>query len=203
MRHEEYIIGIDEAGRGPIAGPVAVGVCVISLRALRRVLRLSALPRGRDSKKLSASAREAIYQRLEILQKSGQLRFSVGFGPSTLIDRKGIVYAIRFAMAKALQRLQVDPAHSRVLLDGGLKAPAVFLRQETIIKGDEKKPVIGLASIVAKVLRDRRMVRASLRFSGYGFERHMGYGTRFHYETLRALEPCPLHRKSFLAKMRG
>jgi ribonuclease HII len=115
---------------------------------------------------------------------------------ASVIDEKGIVYAIDLAIERCINRLEIDPATCYIRLDGSLKAPSQF-SQETIIKGDVKEKVIGLASILAKVTRDRYMIRIARRYTQYGFEQHMGYGTKAHREAIARYGRCPIHRCSF------
>lgn len=189
-----YLIGIDEVGRGPIAGPVAVGACV--LLAPRIALSFKNF---KDSKKLSEQQREEWFKRIYAAEKKGLLKTKVTFVSEKVIDSKGLSYAIRSALSTSLTKLKVSPQKSRVLLDGGLKAPAQYLHQTTIIKGDEKELAIALASIVAKVLRDRKMTQLAKKYPGYGFEVHKGYGTKNHYTALRDKGVSMIHRRSFLA----
>ncbi len=192
-----YLIGIDEAGRGPIAGPVAVGVfCVRSPDILRKFAGV------KDSKQLSEKQREEWFLKIQRAFKDGYIHYAVSFSDSTYVDTQGIVPAIRSAMQRALQKLEgfgIVPNKSRVLLDGALKAPEYYLNQQTIIDGDAKRRIIALASICAKVLRDRRMKSLAKKHPGYGFEIHKGYGTRGHYEAIRVKGFSGIHRRSFLS----
>jgi len=165
---------------------------------------LNFFPRGqvRDSKKLSPLLREKIYKSLVVEEALGRISFSVSLASARLIDEKGITFAIRLALSTALAKLRLKPSEAEVLLDGGLKAPKDFQNQKTIIKGDEKEAVIALASIVAKVSRDRKMQAFARKFPGYGFEIHKGYGTRRHYEALAKNGLCPIHRQSFLKSLK-
>ena len=191
-------IGIDEVGRGPIAGPTAVAAFYMHASITPPVLKGKPVPL-RDSKKLSPLQREAWYQALVKAQTAGRCDFAVTMITASQIDKIGIAVAIRLALARSLGR--VAP-HTRlqVLLDGGLRAPEEFKKQTTIIKGDEKEQAIAFASIVAKVTRDRYMTRQAKKFPVYGFEKHMGYGTRAHYDAIRKYGMCILHRRSFLKK---
>jgi ribonuclease HII len=195
------VIGIDEVGRGPIAGPVAVGAFVI--------LKAAEVKRGRffhgvkESKQLSPEAREEWFIKIKKARRIGLVDFSVAFQSAKIIDAKGISYAIRKALAISIEKLKINPAHARVLLDGGLQAPAHFENQKTIIRGDGKETAIALASITAKVLRDRRMVAFSKKHPGYGFEVHKGYGTKAHYRAIKKYGFSSLHRCSFLRKLSG
>lgn len=189
---QPYLIGIDEAGRGPLAGPVSVGAVVLMPHFDRGVL-----DGIRDSKKLTEEARERWYARLQGLRREGVLRFAVAYTSAEKIDRLGIVWAVSSALRRALAELAVNPAEARVLLDGGLRAPKEYLEQKTIIRGDASEPVIALASIAAKVRRDRLMKRLASAYPAYGFEIHKGYGTALHREKIEALGLCDIHRESF------
>lgn len=192
----EYYIGVDEVGRGPLAGPVAVGAVLLKSEILKKN---KAWGSGfKDSKKLSSKAREAWLHKINEARKEGWLEYAVIFVSSKVIDKKGLSYAIRSAVSKALINIKKSPNETKILLDGGLRAPSQYLNQETIIKGDEKELSIALASIVAKVARDKRMVSLSKKFPQYGFEKHKGYGTRAHYEAIKNHGITPQHRKSFL-----
>ncbi len=198
-RKPKYIIGIDEVGRGPLAGPVAVGAVLIYAEHYRRVAKI--FPVVKDSKKLSAKKREEWLVKIREAEKAGLLATAVAFVSSGSIDKKGIAPSIRTALAKALATVtstKGSPLWIRVLLDGGLKAPMEYENQETIIKGDEKELVIALASIVAKVTRDAKMIKLGKKLPAYGFEKHKGYGTRAHYSAIKKYGVTPHHRKTFL-----
>ena len=193
-----YIIGIDEVGRGPLAGPLCVGACAVSRRSSGRTLSLF---RGvKDCKQLSPEKRMRWFERIKSAMAQKRLTVATSFVSEKTIDRRGIAFALKIAICRALKRLGFSPGRCRVLLDGGIKAPRAFPFQETIIGGDEKEPLIALASIAAKVRRDRYMVRLARRFPLYGFEIHKGYGTRAHYRALHLHGLSPVHRKSFLKK---
>jgi len=205
-----YIIGVDEAGRGPLAGPVAVGVCVFEALAYKRYLKLSKgkrLPKGTDSKKLTPESRETWFARLSEMKKAGIVSYAVGFRDASYIDSRGIVPAIKASMAKAisaaLKPFLAEPEECLVLLDGGLRPPAQFCNFKTIIKGDEKEAIIGLASIAAKVLRDRKMLAFDRKYPGYAFAKHKGYGTALHSQQIALLGPSFIHRKTFIKRSRG
>ncbi len=189
-------IGIDEVGRGPIAGPVAVGAFLVLADGFENDIAAFPVPL-RDSKQLSSVQREAWYEKIAEWQADGKCDFSVVMISAGEIDSHGITKAIKKALAEALEEIECDETHL-ILLDGSLHAPNVFYNQITIIKGDEKEPVISLASIVAKVTRDRHMVKVAERYPKYGFERHKGYGTEEHYQAIKKHGLTPLHRKSFL-----
>lgn len=197
---KKYVIGIDEVGRGPLAGPVTVAAV-----AVPRNLQLTTnnLPL-RDSKKLSARQREAWFR---YLKTNPHVAFAISHVTPKVIDRINITRAANRAATKALLRLisnsQYLMSNTRILLDGGLfirvnprRYPRVSAR--TVVRGDERYRAIKLASIVAKVRRDRYMRRKHREFPQYGFDRHKGYGTKAHYRALRKHGPCPLHRKTFI-----
>ena len=201
----QYLVGIDEVGRGPIAGPVAVGAFGISIKNLTEVRRI--FKGVKESKQLSEQQRESWFKVIERTKMLGLVDFAVTFQSEKVIDTKGLSYAIKLALKTSLDKVvsnlfkmsekyRLD--EFRVLLDGGLKAPAEFINQKTIIKGDEKEMVIALASICAKVLRDRKMNALAKKHPRYGFEKHKGYGTRSHYEAIERHGILPIHRKSFL-----
>jgi ribonuclease HII len=215
--HFKYIIGIDEVGRGPLAGPVAVGGFVLLKPEVKRIFK-----GVKESKQLTEQQRETWFALIKKCQNESLVDFAVTFQSEKVIDVKGLSYAIRTALNVSLQKVvgrlpgqrlkrsnqkgtssdvkcgRIQMKDVLVLLDGGLKAPAEYPNQQTIIKGDEKQMVIALASICAKVLRDRRMIAFSRKYPEYGFEKHKGYGSREHYEVLKKCGALPIHRKSFL-----
>lgn len=193
-----HIVGIDEAGRGPLAGPVAVGA--VCIRAEYALVIKKLFKDAKDSKQMTKTAREACFVRMEKCKKEGMMDFAVCFSSASVIDKKGIVPAIRSALERALRRVVPMSYGVHVLLDGGLRAPAEFT-QTTIIRGDETELAISLASITAKVLRDRMMVRYAKKYPNYGFSHHKGYGTKRHYAMIAKFGLSPLHRKSFLHGM--
>ena len=189
----KFLLGVDEAGRGPLAGPVTVGVVLAPLFFDIK----ENFPGVADSKILSAVKREEIFDLLEHYVEAGSLRYIVVFASAHLIDTKGISDTVRQAVYKGVRALAPDAGGHTVLLDGLLRAPAEYA-QKTIIGGDASEPIISLASIAAKVKRDRFMRRLAKQFPGYGFEAHKGYGTRQHYDALGRLGPCAIHRRSFI-----
>lgn len=188
----KYIVGIDEAGRGPLAGPVAVGVTKFKSNFNKKLLRGI-----RDSKKLSEKNREIWFNTANEMKTRGEVEFAVSLVSEKIIDKHGIVYAINLGIKRGLIKLSV-PINSKVFLDGGIKVPEKFHNQKTIIKGDEKIPVISLASICAKVTRDRYMVNLSKKYPKYNFHIHKGYGTLMHRKLIKKHGPSLVHRKSFL-----
>lgn len=189
----DFLIGIDEAGRGPLAGPVAVGVVKVPTD-----FNWGLIPGVGDSKKISSKKREAIFGRALQLKKEGKLDFAVMQTSASYIDAKGIVPAILLAMKRGLARVKADPKDCLIKLDGSLKAPIEF-SQETIIKGDAKELVIGLASILAKVTRDRYMETLSRKsqFINYAFDTHKGYGTKEHRKQIGLNGISTEHRASY------
>ena len=186
------VLGVDEAGRGPLAGPVAVGVvCVEEGFDL-----LSVFPGLNDSKKLSEKRREALFEQLLVCQKEGSVSFCVKSVDAKTIDTSGISPSVRSAVHAGIRALAPDPTDVKVYLDGLLHAPDEYA-QETVVGGDALIPAIMLASIAAKVSRDRLMVRLSAEYPAYGFEAHKGYGTKAHQAAIRAHGLSPLHRRSF------
>lgn len=188
-------VGVDEAGRGPLSGPVAIGVCVVP-GGFRIPKSVSGVPL-RDSKKLTENGREIWFSQIKKWQKEGRLDFCVTLIPEKIIDKKGIVFAINSGISKSFQKLKIANS-SNIYLDGGLRAPLVLKKQKTIVKGDEKIPVISLASICAKVTRDKYMKKLAKKYPEYGFEIHKGYGTKAHYLAIKKNGISRVHRKSFL-----
>jgi ribonuclease HII len=192
----EAVIGIDEVGRGPLAGPVAVGTFQILHPEFDALVERFPVPL-QESKHLSRQQREAWFRQIEYWQQEGVCDFAVAMASAQEIDRHGISKAIRKALAEALDMMECG-FDALVLLDGALHAPPQFKNQITIVHGDEREKVIALASIVAKVLRDRHMRKLAERYPQYGFEQHMGYATDEHHAALKRHGPSPVHRKSFL-----
>lgn len=191
---QNSLVGIDEAGRGPLAGPVAVGIAVVPGK-----FDWSKLPGVNDSKKLTEKKREEIFKAAQRLKAAGQLDYAVSMVAAKVIDKTGIVPSINLAMERALRSLELEPNDCSVKLDGGLKAPHIYVYQETIIKGDSKEKVIGLASIMGKVTRDHYMVRKSKDsiFAPYDFATHKGYGTKKHRASIAKYGMSTEHRESF------
>lgn len=187
-----YVIGVDEAGRGPLAGPVSVGIACVSPQ-----FDWNLLSGVNDSKQLTERKREEIYTRTRELSQAGLLEYSVSLVSARVIDRIGITAAVRLGIKRCFDRLAKDPSTVSVKLDGLLKAPSEYMLQETIVKGDQKEKVIGLASIMAKVTRDRYMVRKGKEFPLYGFEVHKGYGTQKHITAIKQYGVSDFHRRSF------
>lgn len=177
------ICGIDEAGRGPLAGPVVAGAVILPKDC--EILYLN------DSKKLSPAKREALYE--EIMEKAEAV--GVGMASPARIDEINILQATYEAMREAVDNLGVTP---ELLLNDAVTIPDVSIPQVPIIKGDAKSVSIAAASIIAKVTRDRLMVQYDEILPGYGFARHKGYGSKDHIEAIRRLGPTPIHRQTFI-----
>ena len=177
------ICGIDEAGRGPLAGPVAAGAVILPKDC--RILYLN------DSKKLSPARRDALFD--EIREKA--VAFSIGISSPERIDEINILQATYEAMRKAVAGLSVQPD---LLLNDAVTIPEVNIRQVPIVRGDAKSVSIAAASILAKVTRDRMMEEYDAMWPEYGFAKHKGYGTAQHIAALKEYGPCPIHRRSFI-----
>lgn len=192
----KLVLGVDEAGRGPLAGPVAVGVIAIA----EGYDLLTVFPGLNDSKKLSEKKREELFRILQQEIRAGTIHASVQLVSASHIDKGGIAPAIRHALAKGIERLLPNPEEGKIYLDGSLKAPPEYA-QETIVGGDGLVPAIMLASIAAKVTRDKHMEKLAELHPLYGFEKHKGYGTKAHIEAIREHGPCVEHRRSFLGNI--
>lgn len=188
--HEDcaLICGIDEAGRGPLAGPVVAGAVILPKNS--RILYLN------DSKKLSEKRREELFVRI---QKEA-LAWSVGIAEPERIDEINILQDTYEAMRKAIQGLPQKPD---LLLNDAVTIPDVEIAQIPIVKGDAKSLSIAAASILAKVTRDHMMMEYDKIYPEYGFGKHKGYGTAAHMEAIRRFGPCPIHRRTFIKKIVG
>lgn len=197
----KYIVGIDEVGRGPLAGPVSVGIFAIpytTWNAHNRRFKKQGLT---DSKKLSAEVRAQWVRIFKDMRTEQTVAFTVVSASPQRIDTEGIAVVIRKSIAIGLRRLGIGE-HDVIKLDGSLKAPDIFVNQETIIKGDAKHSAIAAASVVAKVHRDAYMVRQAAKHPHYGFDEHKGYGTKKHRQTISMHGLSPLHRASFCRNYR-
>jgi ribonuclease HII len=187
-RFEGAVAGIDEAGRGPLAGPVFAAAAMID----RARVDAGLLAMIDDSKKLTPARREAAH---EAMVASGVVEFAVAEASVEEIDRLNILQATFLAMRRALAALAVSPALA--LVDGNRVPPGLGCRAETVVGGDAHSYSIAAASIFAKVARDRHMASLAAAFPGYGWERNRGYGSAQHLEALKLLGPTPHHRMSF------
>lgn len=179
------IAGIDEVGRGPLAGPVVAAAVILPLDS-----DAPWLLQVRDSKRLSPRKREFLSESI----REAAVAISIGAVSPETIDEKGIVASTRLAMRYAVEQLPQTPDF---LLIDAITLPELAIPQEGIIRGDALSLSIAAASIIAKVARDRLMIEFDSRYPGYGFSRNKGYATREHLSNLRLLGPCPIHRMSF------
>lgn len=186
----KLIVGIDEVGRGPLAGPVTIGIVVS---------RISIdIPELNDSKRMTEAARLRVYSIAQKMRSKGALSFGVFSSHARTVDAYGINKSIERAITRGLSALLPNPDGTTVFLDGLLSAPSKY-QQKTVIHGDSLIPVISLASVIAKVRRDRYMADViDRRYPAYGFSRHKGYGTPEHLSALSRLGPSVVHRRSFL-----
>ena len=182
------LAGIDEAGRGPLAGPVVAAACILPVRFN--------LPGLNDSKMLTESKREKLYSQIQ----AQALDYALGSAEPAEIDALNILQATKLAMKRAIEGLKVRPHY---LMIDALTLPSVKLPQLPLIGGDLISATIAAASILAKVTRDRLMVELDTLYPEYAFSKNKGYGTSEHMQVLRRLGPCPLHRRSFAPVKRG
>lgn len=184
----QCICGVDEAGRGPLAGPVCAAAVILPPHV--------DLPGLNDSKKLTDKRRRELYPKIKELA----LAYGIGFASHDEIDEINILQATYLAMERAISQLKILPDY--VLIDGN-GAKDFGFPYETVVKGDSLSASIAAASVLAKVARDDWMLEQAKQYPQYGFEVHKGYGTKAHYEALRESGPCPIHRMSFLKKFYG
>ncbi len=184
----QVVCGIDEAGRGPLAGPVYAAAVILPLD-----LEIEGL---NDSKKLTEKKREALFD--IICEKA--VSYSIGIATEEEIDEINILNATFLAMRRAVDGLSVKPDYA--LIDGN-QHPGLSIQDETVVKGDGKSMSIAAASILAKVSRDRFMLELAEKYPEYCFEKHKGYGTKLHYEMIEKYGVAPIHRRSFLKKILG
>lgn len=188
--------GLDEAGRGPLAGPVVATAVNIGGGASDNLIRNLKV---KDSKQLTARQREYFYK---LIIKNRNIKWGIGIVSEKIIDKINILEATKLAMAKAIKSLESKleeispPKIDYLILDGNMKLN-IDIPQKSIVKGDEKVFSCALASIIAKVIRDRVMIKYHKRYPQYHFHLNKGYGTRFHFRILEKKGPCLIHRKSF------
>ena len=184
----EIICGVDEAGRGPLAGPVCAAAVILPKGLV--------IPGLNDSKKLTDKRRRELMP----IIKEQALAYGIAFASHEEIDQINILQATFLAMERALAELKMKP--DLALIDGN-RQKDFGINVETVVKGDSRSANIAAASVLAKVTRDDYMEAMALEYPGYGFEIHKGYGTKAHYEALRSLGPSPIHRMTFLKKFYG
>jgi ribonuclease HII len=185
---EEYLIGIDEAGRGPLAGPVAIGISFIPKQFQKEVFSFLKKSGLNDSKQVKEKTREELYEMLVIFKKEQKIKWEVMLVSAKVISKKGISHAISFGIQKGLEKLKIKTIEKNTTLelDGALKVPqGNWKKSSIIIKGDSIKPSIMIASILAKVTRDRHMKKLSKKYPQYNFEIHKGYGTQKHRDLIK------------------
>lgn len=183
-----HIAGLDEAGRGALAGPVVAAAVIFPLNAPNFHEFLCEV---NDSKQLTAVTRERLYK----LIVENALAYGIGSTPAPLVDEIGIIPATKQAMINAVSRLSITADF--LLIDGRIRLNSLPTPQQSIIRGDEKSLNIAAASILAKVTRDRQMIQLDGQYPQYGFARHKGYGTAYHLAALEQFGPCAIHRHSF------
>ena len=184
----QAVCGVDEAGRGPLAGPVFAAAVILPPNLMIDGLN--------DSKKLSEKKREILYDKIKNLA----LSYAVSFATESEIDEINILNATFLAMKRAVEGLSLVP--DVVLVDGN-RSPNLKIPTQTLVKGDSLSASIAAASILAKVERDRLMKNLSQKYPEYAFEKHKGYGTKIHIDLIKKYGPCRIHRKSFLKKILG
>jgi ribonuclease HII len=188
----KYVVGIDEAGRGPLAGPVSASAVFIPQKYFTNAKKIKSV---KDSKQLSERKRKEVFNEL---MKDKNIKWGIGIVSEKIIDKINILEATKLAMIKAVKDLEkrnkvkVD----FVILDGRMKIN-IDIDQESIIKGDDKVFSISAASIIAKVIRDELMIKYDKKHPQYNFKKHKGYGTKEHIKNIHKYGICPIHRKSF------
>jgi ribonuclease HII len=185
--HHPHIAGVDEVGRGALFGPVVAAAVILSPVAANQLIKAGV----KDSKQLRMQEREILYE----IIKSYAIAFQISMASVREIDRINILQASLLAMRRSIQRLSIQP--ELCLIDGNRPIPNFLIPQRTIIKGDQSEPAIAAASILAKVWRDRLMIRLDQRYPGYHLASNKGYGSRAHLQGLQALGPSVQHRLSF------
>jgi ribonuclease HII len=185
----KLICGVDEAGRGPLAGPVCAAAVILPVDAEIEGLN--------DSKKISEKKREALYDVI----KEKALAYAIAFGALEEIEEFNILEATFIAMNRAIDSLEIKPDFA--LIDGNRVPKGIKIPCETVVKGDAKSSSIAAASILAKVTRDRLLLEYDEEYPQYNFKKHKGYGTKEHTDLILEYGPCPIHRLSFLKKLLG
>ena len=188
----EYVVGIDEAGRGPLAGPVVSGAVLILEKDFKKVKKIKSV---KDSKKLSEKKREEVYPNLV---NNSKLKWGIGIVSEKIIDKINILEATKLSMIKAVKDLEKknNIKVDFLILDGKMKIN-LDINQESIVKGDDKVFSVSAASIIAKVTRDRLMIKYDQKYPVYNFKKHKGYGTKEHLINIKKNGICKIHRKSF------
>lgn len=186
------ICGIDEVGRGPLAGPVVACAVIFDSGLIKNSKPGGWQAKIRDSKKLSAAQREKWHK---VLTECAKVKWAIGIVSEKIIDEINILEATKLAMEKAINKLVLPPEF--LLIDGNFTLGKFDLNQKAVPQGDEKIVSAAAASIIAKVARDRMMAEYGVKYPEYDFARHKGYGTKKHIEAIKKFGPCPIHRRSF------
>ncbi len=189
MRGFKYICGVDEAGRGPLAGPVCAAAVILPENAVIEGLN--------DSKKLSEKKREALYDVI----KEQAIAYGIAYGTLEEIEELNILEATYLAMVRAIEALPVKADFA--LIDGNHIPKGIAIPCETVVKGDAKAMSVAAASVLAKVTRDRLLLEYDEKYPEYNFKKHKGYGTKEHTDLILKYGPCEIHRMSFLKKLLG
>ncbi len=200
LRSENMIVGIDEVGRGPVAGPVAV--CAVWYKAQDHKEIETYFEGMNDSKKVHVNKRRLFAKTAQELQDKGLINYTIQYGSAEKIDQEGISACLKSGIERSLKIAAKDGLVSTdyIFLDGSLRAPDTYYKQKTIIGGDGKVFAISLASVIAKVARDEIMEEYGITYPQYGFEQHKGYGTVAHIKAIKEHGACALHRKTWLTK---
>jgi len=193
MQKQKTVIGVDEAGRGPLAGPVYIGIV-----AVNREFDFDRFVNLTDSKQMNKKSREAVFNQVTDNNYSG-MAYTIRHTTAAFIDEYGIDTAISRAINRGLRHLDAPKNDPRILLDGGLSAPNKY-QQETITGGDKKEPIISLASVLAKVARDQYMRKISEQYN-FDFAQHKGYGTKKHRRAIQKVGPTDIHRNTFISSI--
>lgn len=199
-RSDNMIVGIDEVGRGPFAGPMAI--CAVWYRAQDHQKITAFFDGMNDSKKVHVNKRRAFAKAAQDLQDKGLINYTLQYSSSQDIDEKGLTTCLRNSIERSLKIAAKDGLqhHDYVFLDGSLKAPDSYYKQKTIIGGDGKVFAISLASVIAKVARDELMEEYGIQYPEYNLGQHKGYGTKEHIKAIKQYGLSPIHRRSFLSK---
>lgn len=207
----KIVVGVDEAGRGPLAGPLTISVFAAPQNLKNKLIKILG-GKIKDSKQFSPERRKEIYKSLSKLRKEDGILFDISHISNKIIDEKGISYATKLGIKRCLNKLEHKIQDNKdspcliqkcgvIRLDGSLKAPEKYTNQKTIIGGDSKDAFIACASVVSKVRRDRLLCRLAKKYPQYSFEIHKGYGTALHYRLLRKHGLSEIHRRSFLKNL--
>jgi ribonuclease HII len=201
-KNTQWIAGIDEVGRGPLAGPITVCAFAVPVAYWKKFQTYTKRHGLTDSKKLTAQKRMEWHKFFQSEMKKGHCMSAIVSSSSKQIDQVGLSVVVKKLIARALGKLSLDPTQTCIKLDGSLYAPESFTDQETIIRGDSKHMVIAAASVIAKVTRDRYMTKQARIYPQYGFEVHKGYGTKKHCAAIRKHGYTPLHRITFCTRIK-